>query len=242
MAQSITSHAQGRARIAVFDIVRGFTLVSMVCFHACYDLAYLFGVSLPWFTDTAFQVFWRCSISWVFLFLAGWMASYSRNNFKRSGVYALAALAIFAATTLASVDDAVNFGIMFCMAASTFVIAVLRPCLEKLSPAMGCIVAIAIFLATLGVPLQRYGIPHLAWLGFPDPSFASGDYYPLIPYFFMYLAGFFASRLPGAQTLPDWCKRDFCPPLSWLGKQSLLIYLAHQPLLLLVFSLVFKTL
>lgn len=99
-----------RKRITIFDTVRGFTMISMAGFHACYDLAYLYGWDMPWFTQTVFQDIWRASISWVFLFIAGWMCTLSRNNIKRAAKYALAALVVWLATTLVSVDDSVNFG------------------------------------------------------------------------------------------------------------------------------------
>lgn len=70
-------------RITIFDTVRGFTMISMAGFHACYDLAYLYDWDMPWFTQTVFQDIWRASISWVFLFIAGWMCTLSRNNVKR---------------------------------------------------------------------------------------------------------------------------------------------------------------
>ena len=57
-------------RITIFDTVRGFTMISMAGFHACYDLAYLYDWDMPWFTQTVFQDIWRASISWVFLFIA----------------------------------------------------------------------------------------------------------------------------------------------------------------------------
>ncbi len=53
-------------RITIFDTVRGFTMISMAGFHACYDLAYLYDWDMPWFTQTVFQDIWRASISWVF--------------------------------------------------------------------------------------------------------------------------------------------------------------------------------
>ena len=105
-------------RITIFDTVRGFTMISMAGFHACYDLAYLYDWDMPWFTQTVFQDIWRASISWVFLFIAGWMCTLSRNNAKRAAKYAAAALVVWIATTLVSVDDSVNFGIIYCMAAS----------------------------------------------------------------------------------------------------------------------------
>ena len=30
-------------RITIFDTIRGFTMLSMAGFHACYDLAYLYS-------------------------------------------------------------------------------------------------------------------------------------------------------------------------------------------------------
>lgn len=41
-------------RITVFDTIRGFTMLSMAGFHTCYDLAYLYGFKMPWFTQTIF--------------------------------------------------------------------------------------------------------------------------------------------------------------------------------------------
>lgn len=46
-------------RITIFDTIRGFTMLSMAGFHACYDLAYLYGWDMPWFTETVFQDIWR---------------------------------------------------------------------------------------------------------------------------------------------------------------------------------------
>lgn len=105
-------------RVRFFDSLRGLSVLSMVGFHLCYDLRYLAGLSLPWFQGT-FQNIWRATISWVFLFLAGVMSSYSRNNYRRAAKYGLFAFAIFAVTTIAAVDDAISFGIIFCMAACT---------------------------------------------------------------------------------------------------------------------------
>lgn len=112
-------------------------MLSMAGFHACYDLAYLYSWDMPWFTQTIFQDIWRASISWVFLFIAGWMCTLSRNNAKRAAKYAVAALVVWIATTLVSVDDSVNFGIIYCMAACTAVVAIARPTLQNVSSTWG---------------------------------------------------------------------------------------------------------
>lgn len=181
-------------RITVFDTIRGFTMLSMAGFHTCYDLVYLYGWDMPWFTQTIFQDIWRASISWVFLFIAGWMCTLSRNNIKRAAKYAAAALVVWLATTLVSVDDSVNFGIIFCMAACTAIVALTRPILDRVPTSLGIPICLILFAFTWSIPKAVYPIPYLAWLGFPGPDFVSGDYYPLIPFLFMYLTGFFAAR------------------------------------------------
>ena len=134
------------------------------------------------------------SISWVFLFIAGWMCTLSRNNIKRAAKYAVAALVVWVATTLVSVDDSVNFGIIFCMAACTAIVALARPVLDRVPAVWGIAICLILFACTWSIPKADYPIPYLAWLGFPGPDFVSGDYYPLIPFLFMYLTGFFAAR------------------------------------------------
>lgn len=229
-------------RITIFDTVRGFTMISMAGFHACYDLAYLYDWDMPWFTQTVFQDIWRASISWVFLFIAGWMCKLSRNNIKRAAKYAAAALVVWVATTLISVDDSVNFGIIFCMAACTAIVALTRPDLDRVPASLGIPICLILFAFTWSIPKAVYPIPYLAWLGFPSPDFVSGDYYPLIPFLFMYLAGFFAARTAqkANREAPAWAYENPIPALASLGRHALSFYLLHQPVILGVLELIYS--
>ncbi|MBE6469552.1 MAG: DUF1624 domain-containing protein [Coriobacteriaceae bacterium] len=234
------AESEGRRRVAAFDTLRGFTLLSMVLFHACYDAAYLYGYPLPWFTSGPVQGVWRASISWVFLFLAGWMTAHSRSNIRRAARYGAAALAVWAVTSIASVDAAVNFGILFCMAASTLIYALLQRLFKRAPMLLAAAICLILFAALWHVPRATYDIAGLSWLGFPSPSFRSGDYYPLIPFTFMYLAGAFAARAHQVKSngrYPAWMCREHCRPLTWIGRRSLAVYLIHQPLLIGLFRL-----
>lgn len=229
------------SRVAAFDILRGITIISMVCFHAAYDAVYIYGFDLPWFRDPVIQDVWRCSISWVFIALAGWMTRFSRNNLRRAALYGASALIVWLVTSVASVDTAISFGILYCMAACTLCWAALSPALKRVHPLLGLLIALGLFALTYTVPRHLYTVDGLAWLGFPGSGFASGDYYPLIPYCFLYAAGAFGARLfdrlsPGGY--PAWMRRDWIAPLSAIGRHSLLIYLAHQPLLIVLFTLI----
>ncbi len=225
-------------RINAFDVLRGITVISMVLFHASYDLVYIYGVDLAWFINPIIQDIWRCSISWTFLFLAGWMCGFSRSNFRRGMKYALVALIVFIATSIARVDIPINYGIIYCMAASTLVLHLLCQTKIRIDPAFGLMLCLLAFAATYSIPKCTYPIEHLAWLGFPSDTFASGDYYPLIPFAFMYAAGFFAMKLLEQKGI-SYERTPFtlaCKPIEFLGQHSLEIYVAHQPLIILLFS------
>lgn len=241
-------------RVSGFDVIRGFSVVSMVGFHLCYDLVYIEGLSLPWFRPP-FQDIWRASISWVFLLVAGIMCSHSRDNLKRAGRYLAVAAAIFVVTTLAAVDDAISFGIIYCMGISTLVAeglgrARLLPS-SKTDTLVGAAAFLCLFLLCLGVPQGKFGLSALGgpslslpswlyatrwldWLGLPGPGFVSGDYYPPLPYTLLFLAGTCLGRRFAITQTPSWLYDLSCRPLEWIGQHALPIYILHQPILLAI--------
>ena len=75
------------------------------------------------------------------------------------------------------------------------------------------------------LPRALYANLFTAALGFPPAGFYSSDYFPLLPWVFLFWAGYFAwywvRRLPGL-TLR-------LPLLSRLGRLCLPVYVLHQP-------------
>lgn len=170
------------------------------------------------------------------------MCTLSRNNIKRAAKYALAALVVWLATTLVSVDDSVNFGIIYCMAVCTGIVALTNPVLKKISARWGMSLCLVLFALTWSIPKTTYSVPYLAWLGFPRPEFISGDYYPIIPFIFMYLAGNFAAHIAQriGKTAPSWAYANPLPALASLGRHALPFYLLHQPIILGFLELVYS--
>lgn len=71
------------------------------------------------------------------------------------------------------------------------------------------------------LPRQLYSVPFLFPLGLPGPGFYSADYFPLIPWIFLFWTGLFLWRFlrPYAEeTVRGW---PACRPLVWLGRHSL---------------------
>ena len=240
-----------RQRVGAFDLARGAAVVSMVAFHLCYDLKFISGAPLEWFAPPLQDV-WRCSISWTFLFVAGCMCPLSRNNLRRALQYGVVALAIWVVTTVVAVDVPISFGIIYCMAACTLV-AWLLARLRALP--QGPVAALALFVAFLALqglrdgyvgvgplsvelPGALYETPWLSWLGLPGTGFASGDYYPLLPYLMLYLAGAALGTRWAERGYPAWAVRASVAPLNLVGRHALLVYVAHQPVLLAISALV----
>ncbi len=233
-------------RLRLFDTWRGLSLISMVLFHLCYDLTYLYGLRPSFFVSPFIEV-WRSTISWSFLVLAGCMCSCSRNNLFRGIKYLFFSLVMYVVTFAASIDTPISFGIIFCMGASTLLFYVLERFGLLCNNILVAVVLFTLFILTLQVPVGWFGIGSLSvklppvlndagvfsWLGFPGPHFASGDYYPLIPYALLYLSSAYMWRWVQEHHAVPYCvKKCGQPVLEAVGRHSLVVYAAHQPLIL----------
>ena len=87
-------------------------------------------------------------------------------------------------------------------------------------------------LVTVSVPEFLYRNLFTAYLGFPGPGFYSTDYFSLLPWAFLYLCGYELHMICRATDAIDApVLRKGFEPLAFLGRNSLLIYLLHQPVL-----------
>lgn len=223
------------------DALRGLTLLHMIAYHASWDVVYLLGVDWPWFSGSGAYL-WQQSICRTFIMLSGFCWCFSRH-WLRHGVKVFAAgLLITAATLIAMPDNVVWWGVLTFLGAAGMLAGVLQPLLRKIPPLVGLICALVLFsltkhvgwgtLAGMVLPQWLYRGGHLgAFLGFPAPDFFSTDYFPLLPWFFWFLAGYFLFFLwkPHAEKLS--LGNRPVPVLGWLGRHSLPIYLVHQPVI-----------
>ena len=81
-----------------------------------------------------------------------------------------------------------------------------------------------------------------AWLGFMPRNFFSTDYFSILPWFFLFCAGYFlrkrtearATGRPAASQSEAVAAGEqgiLSRSLQWMGRHSLLVYLIHQPVL-----------
>ena len=88
------------------------------------------------------------------------------------------------------------------------------------------------------LPRAWYRFRPLALLGLPDERFYSSDYFPLVPWLFLFVCGFFLWRALERLNADRFFRRGV-PVLSLFGRYSLWIYMIHQPLLMGICLLLF---
>ena len=233
-----------RPRYALLDEVRGLALLSMMGYHAMWDMVYLFGLDAPWYGGAAGLV-WQQLTSWVFILLSGFCLRLGRHAVRRGLLVFGAGALVTAVTWLFMPADLVLFGVLTFLGAAMILTGLLRPLLEKPPAWAGLLGSALLFVLTREVnsgylgfggwviaelPGALYRDLATAFLGFPGPGFYSTDYFSLLPWLFLFWAGYFLQKLIGRQRMEP-LRRPLCPPLGWLGRHSLLLYLLHQPLL-----------
>ena len=79
----------------------------------------------------------------------------------------------------------------------------------------------------------------LAYIGFPQAGFSSTDYFPLLPWIFLFATGYFLySFLQEKGLINRLFGKWKVPGINFLGKHSLIIYMIHQPICYVVAFLV----
>ena len=233
------------------DTIRGCALVSMIAYHGCWDLVYLYGFDWAWYRSFGAYV-WQQSICWTFILLSGYCFFLGRRPVRRGLVTFAAGGLVSAVTAVALPENPVFCGVLTFMGLATLLTVPLKPLLRHIPPQPGLAVSIALFMLLrdvndgfLGFEGARIAaIPDganlfTAVLGFPPAGFHSSDYFPLLPWLFLFWTGLFLSRLRPER---DDLLLHPIPLVTAMGRHSLLIYLAHQPLLYALMPAVVKLL
>lgn len=215
-------------RYALLDELRGLDLISMMCYHGLWDVVFLFGVQLPWYTRMPGHL-WQQSICWVFILLSGFCLPLGHRPLRRGLIVSGAGVLVTAVTLLG---------------AAMLITGLLQPLLQKIPAWAGLVVSLLLFAATyhtqdgfwqLGpwqilLPGAWYANLFTAFFGFFPRGFFSTDYFPLLPWLFLFWAGYFLHFCMGRARMEP-LRRSVCAPLGWLGRHSLVIYLLHQPVI-----------
>lgn len=236
-----------KIRYHLLDELRGFAVFCMIIYHALYTLNFLFSFDHALFLYNLFTPL-EPFFAAFFIFLSGLCSTLTRSNIKRGAKLLLVAVIITATTVFLQnlgINQPILFGILHCLSICMLLIGFLEKPLKKVPWAIGFSLCIFLFLLCYNLPMQYLGfgqfkldLPrnlllnnHFSFLGFHNFTFYSSDYFPLLPWAFIFFAGFFTGKYFEKHKYPDFFKNNTIPFLSFFGKNSLIIYIVHQPII-----------
>ncbi|MGI3902008.1 MAG: DUF1624 domain-containing protein [Janthinobacterium lividum] len=218
-------------RFGCLDALRGSALCGMVAYHTDWDLA-----ALGWpVTNPAGSPAWTAFgnlVAAIFLAVSGAALVLARSKgsaaaLRRLVVVGLAGAAVTAFSLWFAPDEPILFGILQCLAVSnSVVLAILHwPAFMRLG-----IAAMVILLPALWRSVAFDGWP-LATFGLGTRSPPTLDFRPLLPWIGAVLVGTVVGEALLRSPARSGRGSLSLVGLRWLGRNSLAVYLLHQPFL-----------
>lgn len=246
--------AEKRKRIIVLDELRGFAIICMIFHHTFLDIGDVLG--LQWGYDVfdalciVQPVFWA-----IFIIISGICSRLSRNTVKRGVIVELCGVAITIVTAvimplMGFIQCEIYFGILHCLGLCMIITGLLMPLINKINYKTGAVICAVLFVifytietgellfGLIKLPSQLYLSNWTAPLGLHNSEFYSADYFPLIPWLFLFLLGAFLGKPVTENKLPEEMYKSHIKFFALVGKNSLWVYLAHQPVIYAVMFLI----
>ena len=225
-----------KRRVWELDAFRGLCVLGMVIVHFVFDLIDLYGI-----VDWEYPQWFLFVMQWgglLFILISGICATLGRRSVRRGIIVVLCGFVCTAVTYgmyrfgMADKGLIIYFGVLHCLGT-----CMILWWLFKRLPTWALAVLGVSFIA-LGFYLQGLRFDSSMWLmplGVVPEGFQSSDYFPLLPNLGYFLLGAVLGRTVYRRKeslLPKVNEKN--PVLRFLrlcGKQSLWIYLLHQPIL-----------
>ena len=216
-------------RYPEIDFARGVAVILMLIFHSFFDAYYFGKLEL----SGVFWYYFPRFIGGMFIFISGFTMAVvkpkpSRIIRKAIKLSALALL-ITAVTYYFAPDEFVLFGILHFFAIATLLGYLFLDNVKICLPT-------GILAFAIGIHLQwlRTESNYFVWAGLMPYEFRTLDYYPLLPWFGVFLLGmYFGSHFRGTDY------SFFENPVSRLGRKSLEIYILQHPVIILLLQLLY---
>ncbi len=217
-------------RIWEIDLLRATAIILMIIFHTVVDLNIFAGIDIDYLTGFWY---WEGKISALtFIFLAGISSGFSRNSVRRGIKVVAFGMAITLVTYILSKEQYVRFGILHLLGTSMIIF----PLLKKMNNVLLLISAAVI--ALIAIPLKNALVDTSLLLpfGIMYKGFATLDYYPLSPYFSMFILGIIAYKTYYYKKQSLFKSSYENKYITTISKNSLAIYLIHQPVIITIIS------
>lgn len=231
------------------DFLRGVAVIMMLFMHTSWDIRYEFGIDTFSYLEAGwFWAFVHPIIVVLFVGVSGICCTLSHNNIYRGLKLLGATLALDGATIFATYVLGINcliiFNVLSVLTCGVFLYSLIT-LIEKATGARANMVSVIMGLVGLYIVIcgcnigeMDYSTENLLFLpvGFAiadEPWMA--DYMPLFPWLGVFLIGCVIGRLCYKEKKSVFGSRGkitkaITRPFEFIGRHSLIIYLAHQPL------------
>lgn len=218
-----------RRRIELLDLWRSASAAVMVCYHAAYDLALFDRLDMAVFDSWPLRAL-RYAVAASFIVISGASSRFSRSCARRGFTVFCAGLVVTVATSIVGMP--VAFGILQLIGSSMLISSVGARRLRSVRGAAAPVICALVHFSMLAVCRRvRVGVRWLYPLGLMYPGFYSADYYPLLPWFPVFIFGIWLGGVIERSAHVPAFNRRYPPALTFAGRHSLAVYLVHQPVL-----------
>ena len=224
-----------KKRIELIDALRGLAVVLMVIHHFLYNLTAFLGAPEWLFTNPVFDIL-HYIFAGLFILLSGVSSRFSRGNVERGAIVIVLAVIITYVTY--RMDMPIWFGILHLLGFSMIFFGLTQKLWDTIPKKAAPIIFITLIIASVLAKTNIKLISENKWiwdalnvLGWAQPTFESFDYFPLLPWIFVFLLGTWAGIYIRDRKMPDWFYEVKPPIFPAIGRKALLIYILHQPVL-----------
>ena len=253
-----------KERYNILDWLRAIALINMIAYHLMWDLVYMYNVKIPFMRSESGYIYQQ-AICWTFIFLSGFCWNLSRNNLKRGLIVTVGSIIITVVTLIAMPQNRVIFGVLTLIGSSMLLMIPLDKLFQLLMKrssltiriifySFGLILSFGLFLVfkqvnygfikifdnVINLPESLYKNYLTSFIGFMHPDFFSTDYFSILPWFFLFSTGYFVFQFFKEFNLLRFLKGPKIVPLEFVGRNSLLIYMAHQPIVYAICEIIFS--
>lgn len=222
----------------------------MIWYHFMYDVRYIFNYdAFIFFESFVFQNIIHPLLLIGLFMMSGISQSFSHNHLKRIKNMILLAASITIISSLISMIFQIEIYFFWQITHSLSVCIAITILIEKMIKdirlqIIAFLTLAMLFLFILPFIFEKYNLAEQAspWLlplgiGYKNPQVPDmGDYLPIIPYGGFFFIGSVLGKIlyPEGLVNKESFKNPIWKPLRFLGKNSLLVYAIHQPILLLL--------
>lgn len=210
----------------------------MVVYH-CFWFAEAYGFAKLGVTESPWwQLFQKC-IAYSFFFLVGTSLLLAHERRVRWSRFAgraarigLCALVVTVTSALLYPAQIVRFGTLHCILVSSLAaVPLLR------AGQWNWLLGSAFILASLLLRSTVFDHPFLSWIGLGSVPVSSFDFQPFLPSFGVVVLGIAAGGSLWPRT-PSVTRGVFYRVFEYLGRKTLLVYMAHVPVLVATMELI----